>query len=79
MKITYVFEVPYFIRTDSTNIFSISHDGFKSIIEIQNPDGFEYLPWLKGNKSASSGIIFGHPDENFKVNTARAFKERCAY
>lgn len=69
MKISYVFEVPYIIRTGSITCFTINHEGLKSVVEILNPDGFEYSPWLSvPHKSGVSGQIFSHYDENFRVN-----------
>lgn len=68
MKITYSFEVPYFIRTNSTNRFSISHKDFQSVLEIQNPEGFAYPPLLTAQKSEVRGLIFSHPDENYELN-----------
>ena len=68
MKITYSFEVPYFIRTNSTNRFSISHKDFQSVLEVHNPEGFLYPPFATVTKSAVRGLIFSHPDVNYELN-----------
>ena len=68
LKITYSFEVPYFIRTNSTNRFSISHKDFQSVLEVKNPDGFLYPPFATVAKSSVRGLIFSHPDEKYELN-----------
>ena len=37
-------------------------------MEVQNPESFEYPPFATVAKSAVSGLIFSHPDENYEIN-----------
>lgn len=70
LKLSYSFEVPYLIRVNEEPKFWVLIDGQRFKIQVKNPDGFEFLPWLKGEKSAASNLVFMHPEEHFNLDTS---------